>query len=166
AREIDELPQVFDAAVPLWCDYFGAAAAEMADWKIVGSVMKDKDRFIGAGLYPENLPEFPNGYNLGSQVWVYDQKSDYYRRHLLLHEGTHAFMLRWLGGAGPPWYMEGMAELLGTHRWEGGQLTLGIMPASKEEVPYWGRVKIVKDGAAARSGTSTLDIIKYANQSP
>ena len=141
---------MFDAAVPLWCDYFGVDPAQVADWKLVGRVMKDKERFVGAGLYPASLPEFPHGYLAGSQLWLYDQPSDYYRRHLLLHEGTHCFMHRWLGGAGPPWYMEGMAELLGTHRWQDGKLTLGVMPRTKDEVPYWGRVKIVKDELCGR----------------
>jgi hypothetical protein len=158
---VDELPQVFDAAVPLWCEYFGVDPAKVASWKIVGSVMKDKERFLGAGLYDENLPPFPNGYAQGSQVWLYDQPSDYYRRHLLLHEGTHAFMNRWLGGAGPPWYMEGMAELLGTHRWADGKLTLAYVPRTKDEVPYWGRVKVVKDDFAAERGMPLLGIMKY-----
>jgi hypothetical protein len=161
AAAIDELPQVFDAAVPLWCGYFGHDPAEVAEWKLVGSVMKDKDRFVGAGLYLESLPDFPNGFNVGSQVWLFDQESDYYRRHLLLHEGTHAFMLRWLGGAGPPWYMEGMAELLGTHHWAAGQLALGIVPRSREEVPYWGRIKIVKDETAAGRDQALIDIMRY-----
>ncbi|HEX5102232.1 MAG TPA: hypothetical protein VFV87_00370 [Pirellulaceae bacterium] len=157
-QAVQELPQVFDAAVPLWCAYFGVDPATVEKWKIVGCVMVEKGRFQGAGLYSDNLPDFPNGYSAGSQVWLYDQPSDYYRRHLLLHEGTHAFMTRWLGGAGPPWYMEGMAELLGTHEWAGGKLTLGYLPRTKEEVPYWGRVKIVKDEFAANRGM-TLDLI-------
>jgi hypothetical protein len=160
---VDELPRVFDAAVPLWCEYFGVDPAKPAEWKIVGSLMKDKERFLGAGLYSENLPPFPHGFAQGSQVWLYDQPSDYYRRHLLLHEGTHAFMNRWLGGAGPPWYMEGMAELLSTHRWKDGKLTLAYLPRTKDEVPYWGRVKIVKDEFAAGRGMSLVGIMKYDN---
>jgi hypothetical protein len=159
-----ELPRVFDAAVPLWCEYFGVDPAKVAAWKVVGCVIKDKERFLGAGLYPESLPDFPNGYSAGSQVWLYDQPSDYYRRHLLLHEGTHAFMNRWLGGAGPPWYMEGMAELLGTHRWEDGKLQLAHLPRTKEEVPYWGRIKIVKDEFAANRGMTLTEIMKYDNR--
>jgi hypothetical protein len=123
--------------------------------------MKHKERFARAGLFPDSLPDFPNGYSAGSQLWLYDQPSDYYRRHLLLHEGTHAFMLRWLGGAGPPWYMEGMAELLATHAWKDGRLQLGIMPRDKQEVPYWGRVKIVKDETAAGRAMSLIDIMRY-----
>jgi hypothetical protein len=161
---VDELPGVFDLAVPQWCVYFGVDSAKIADWKVVGCVMKDKERFLGAGLYDENLPPFPHGFARGSQLWLYDQPSDYYRRHLLLHEGTHAFMNRWLGGAGPPWYMEGMAELLGTHRWEGGKLTLAYVPRSKEEVPYWGRVKVVKDEFAAHRAMPLLQIMAYNSQ--
>src|SRR5262245_32408871 len=161
AKEVDELPQVFDAAVPLWCSYFAIEPSKLADWKLVASIMKDRDRFVGAGLYPQRLPDFQFGFNIGSQIWVYEQPSAYYRRHLLLHEGTHAFMLRWLRGAGPPWYMEGMAELLGTHQWAGGKLTLGIMPARKEDVPYWGRIKIIKDEVAAGRPLSLIDIMRY-----
>ena len=164
AGEVDELPGVFDAAVPLWCDYFGIRRADAEGWKTVGFVMRDKEPFVGTGLYLDSLPPFPNGYSMGSQLWIYDQPSAYYRRHLLLHEGTHLFMYRWLGGAGPPWYMEGLAELLGTHRWEGGKLTLGVMPRSKEEVPYWGRVKIVRDEYAVGRGLSLIDVMNYDGQ--
>ena len=161
SAELDELTAVFDAAVPLWCAYFGLEVSQVADWQMIGCVMQRREPFMGAGLYPADLPDFPNGYSVGSMLWVYQQPSAYYLRHLLLHEGTHAFMLRWLGGAGPPWYMEGMAEYLATHRWQDGQLTLAILPRRKEEVPYWGRVKIVKDDAAAGRALSLTDIFQY-----
>lgn len=161
APELEELPAVFDAAVPLWCAYFGLDANQLSDWRMLGCVMQRREPFIAAGLYPADLPDFPNGYSVGSVLWVYRQPSAYYLRHLLLHEGTHAFMLRWLGGAGPPWYMEGMAEYLATHRWQDGQLTLAVLPHRKEDVPYWGRVKIVKDEAAAGRALSLLDIFQY-----
>ncbi len=161
AADIDDLPRAFDAAVPLWCDYFSIPRDKLNAWKLIGSVMKEKSRFAAVGLYPASLPDFATGYTVGSQVWLYDQPSAYYRRHLLLHEGTHAFMLRWLHGAGPPWYMEGMAELLATHHWKDSELKLAIMPASRDEVPYWGRIKIVKDDVAAGKGLSLIDVMKY-----
>jgi hypothetical protein len=163
-EEIDELPRLFDAAVPLWCDYFSIPREKLADWKLIGSVMKEKSRFTAVGLYQASLPDFTTGYTVGSQLWLYDQPSAYYRRHLLLHEGTHAFMLRWLHGAGPPWYMEGMAELLSTHHWKDGELKLAIMPANRDEVPYWGRIKIIKDDVAADKGLSLIDVMKYDAQ--
>jgi hypothetical protein len=123
--------------------------------------MQDKERFLAAGLYSPDLPDTETGFNRGSELWVREQKSPYYRRHLLLHEGTHAVMERWLGNAGPPWYAEGMAELLGTHSWDSGRLVLGIMPASKDDVPYWGRVKIVRDEFAAKRGLPLEQILLY-----
>jgi hypothetical protein len=57
--------------------------------------------------------------------------------------------------------MEGIAELLATHRWTSGKLALGIMPATREELPYWGRVKIVKDELAAGRGLSLPQIMQY-----
>jgi hypothetical protein len=161
AGEVDELPAVFDAAVPLWCAYFSVDPSKVADWRTFAHVIDRKERFSGAGLFPENLPAFPHGYSQGSQFWLYDQPSGYYRRHLVLHEGTHCFMNRWLGGAGPPWYMEGLAELLGTHRWQAGKLELAVMPRTKDEVPYWGRVKIIKDEVAGGRGLPLVEIMKY-----
>ena len=55
-------------------------------------------------------------FRCGAELWLRDQPTPYYRRHLLLHEGTHVFMASFLGGCGPGWYMEGIAELFGTHR--------------------------------------------------
>ncbi|PQO32483.1 hypothetical protein DTL21_19930 [Bremerella cremea] len=145
SASIDELPQVFDAAFPQWCEYFKVDPVQNADWKIKAVLMSGKDKFRQAGLFPDSLPEFLHGYYQGDAVWLLDQPSDYYRRHLLLHEGTHAFMYILLGGAGPPWYMEGMAEHFGTHTWDNGQLTTRVMPPSKEATPMWGRIKIIQD---------------------
>jgi len=123
--------------------------------------MQEKNRFVGAGMLPADLPPFPNGYQRGKCLWVYNQAHGYYRRHLLLHEGTHAFMDHFLGALGPPWYAEGMAELLGTHRWQDGQLTLGYVPKDKTETPGWGRVKIIKDEAAAGRARMPAAIMDY-----
>ena len=158
---IDELPRVFDLAIAQWGEYFGVEKEKTVDWKVVGSVIKDKQRFIQAGLLPESLPPFSHGYSAEYRVWLLDQPSDYYRRHLLLHEGTHAFMVHFLQGGGPPWYMEGMAELLGTHRWDGNTLALRHFPQAKSETPYWGRIKIVKDDLAAGRGMPLRAIMGY-----
>jgi len=116
SEEVDRLPPLFDLAVPQWCKKFSIDPQKAESWKMVGHLMERKERFAGIGLLPPDLPPFLNGYQRGAALWIYDQPSDYYRRHMLLHEGTHAFMRRFLGGNGPPWYSEGMAELLGTHR--------------------------------------------------
>ena len=159
--EVDVLPEVFDQAFPQWCDYFGIDPAEHPDWRMTGFIMKDKKRFQKADLLPESLPPFEHGYCRNYTLWLYEQPSEYYRRHLLLHEGTHAFMNTLLGGCGPPWYMEGIAELLSTHRWADGHLKLNYMPASREEVPMWGRIKIIKDRFAANCAMRLRDVVSY-----
>ncbi|MFV1967317.1 MAG: hypothetical protein ACC628_17955 [Pirellulaceae bacterium] len=156
-----ELPRVFDQAVPLWCRYFDVPTDRAKPWRMVGYLILDKDRFRRAGLLPDDLPPFLNGFQRIAELWLYEQPTEYYRRHLLLHEGTHGFM-RWaLGGCGPPWYMEGTAELLATHRWRAGALTLGHFPASREETPYWGRIKIIKADMAARRGKTLEQVMRY-----
>ncbi|HTN76366.1 MAG TPA: hypothetical protein VL096_14005 [Pirellulaceae bacterium] len=158
--EIDELPRVFDAAVPQWQAYFHVADAKVAKWQVWGYLMQDKAKFQAAGLYPDDLPEFAHGYQRGHEFWLNEQPTTYYRRHLMLHEGTHAAMYLWLGGAGPPWYSEGMAELFGTHRWADGKLTTNYLPRSKTEVEGWGRVKIIKDAFAADKALTIGEVLK------
>lgn len=158
---IDALPAAFDAALPQWCEYFGIAPDQAESWKIRGSLMGEKERFERCDLLPVALPEFRNGYAAGGELWFYDQSSDYYRRHLLLHEGTHAFMAEFLGGCGPPWYSEGMAELLATHAHRDGELRLNQFPPAREEVPMLGRIKIVQDGFAAGKALQLPRILSY-----
>jgi len=142
---VDGLPVVFDAAVPLWAEYFGIDPAKLRNWRMQGYLMQDRAKFAALGLLPKENTEFDNGFSVGHELWLMEQPSDYFRRHLMLHEGTHGFMARYLGGTGPGWYMEGMAELLGTHRWHKGQLSLRVMPASRRDVPMWGRIKFVRE---------------------
>jgi hypothetical protein len=147
---IDRLPTDFDKAVPPWTAYFGIDPEKTADWQPRAFLVADRRRFAALGLLPPGHEEFENGITIDSEIWLRDQPTDYYRRHLLLHEGTHAFMIAFLGGCGPGWYMEGTAELLGTHRVDPqtGELTLGIMPRSRDEVPMLGRVKLIDDAVA------------------
>lgn len=159
--EVDDLTDAFDAAVPQWCRYFGIPSEQGAAWKITAFLMQDRDRFAAAGMYPDDLPPFPHGFQRGGYFWVYEQADAYYRRHLLLHEGTHAFMAHFFDSLGPPWYAEGMAELLGTHRWQDGQLTLAYLPRDKSETPGWGRIKIIKDEAAAHRGLMPQAIMEF-----
>ena len=145
---VDGLGNVFDAAVDEWAKYFGVVPERTANWRMQAFLMEDRAKFAGLGLLPETNPDFANGYCQGCELWLAEQPSDYYRRHLLLHEGTHGFMYEFLGDGAPGWYMEGMAELLGTHRWKNGRLTMRHLPARREEVPMWGRIKLVRESRA------------------
>lgn len=145
---IDGLGNVFDAAVEEWAEYFGIAPERIARWRMQGFLIEDRAKFAALGLLPETNPDFVHGYCQGRELWLAEQPSDYYRRHLLLHEGTHGFMYSFLGERAPGWYMEGMAELLGTHRWRNGRLELRQMPADRDDVPMWGRIKLVQESKA------------------
>ncbi len=149
--EIEKLPAVFDQAVPQWAEYFGIDPAKTSSWQARAFLIGERRRFDALGLMPAGNDQFVNGISMGSQLWLYDQPTPYYRRHLLLHEGTHAFMVSFLGGCGPGWYMEGTAELMATHRLddETGKLTLRVMPQSRTEVPMLGRIKLIRDAVAS-----------------
>ena len=141
----DAIPGLFEQAVPQWCDYFGVKLARTEPWRITAFLMQDKERFRKAGLMPDYLPDFPTGYNRGHHFWVIPQPGNYYTRHLVLHEGTHAFMQWFLGGSGPGWYSEGMAELMGLHRIdEEGKLSIGIRVMNREQTEYWGRISVIR----------------------
>ena len=144
---VDSLPVVFDAAVPLWAEYFQIDPEKLRNWRMQGFLIEDRAKFAALGLLPQENPEFITGYSNGYELWLVDQPSDYYRRHLLLHEGTHGFMYTQLGDTGPGWYMEGMAELLGTHSWHEGRLSMRVMPATRQAVPMWGRIKLIRQAA-------------------
>lgn len=146
---VEELTDIFDAAVPQWCDYFGVDVSETTNWKMKVFLIREKSRFEKAGLIPDDLAQFPAGINRGHEIWFFVQPDAYYTRHLLLHEGTHAFM-QWFGnGLGAPWYAEGMAELLGLHRWADGKLNINHRVAAPIESEGWGRPKLIKDWVAA-----------------
>jgi hypothetical protein len=159
--EVDELPAVFEQAFAGWCSYFDIDPAVQVNWHMTGFLMKDGDRFRRAGLLPAMLPSFPNGFAVNYDLWIYEQPTAYYRRHLLLHEGTHGFMNTILKSCGPPWYMEGMAELLGTHRWEGGRLALGTVPKTRDEAPMWGRVRTIQDLFAAGNALPLEQVLDF-----
>ena len=162
----EELVQVFDAAIPRWCEYFEVDPKRTASYRLSAMIIADRNQtgaFRKAGLMPDDLPDFLAGYNRGHEMWVFLQPGDYYTRHLLLHEGTHAFMQWFLGGSGPAWYSEGMAELLGLNRWQDGKLTLGYRVRSNLECPYWGRVKIIREDVAKGKSRSLDEVMNISS---
>jgi hypothetical protein len=163
--EVERLPELFDQAAPQWCSYFNLAEEKVDAWRVRGHLMKEKERFLASGLLPDELPDFVNGYSSSlNELWWYDQPSVYYRRHLMLHEGTHAFIFNTFGTCGPPWYKEGMAELLGTHALDDGKLRLGVFPSHPEDVRSWGRVHLVRNAVAARRLLPLSEVMQYGSQ--
>jgi hypothetical protein len=128
--------------------------------------MSDRRKFDALGLMPVGNDEFVNGISLGRELWLHDQPTAYYRRHLLLHEGTHVFMVSFLGGCGPGWFMEGTAELLGSHRLDEryNRLTLRTMPQNREAVPMLGRIKLIQDALMADRALGLPAVMKISNR--
>jgi len=150
SSEINRLPEVFDRAVLEYCNFFGVDPKYCENWYIRGCLMDDLEKFRAADLlgpFPENLV----GYSIDDRLWLLEQKSDYFRRHLLLHEGVHGFMNYVFGNCGQDWewYMESTAEYLATHRWENGRLELGVMPDHTDAFPGWRRIEILKSDIKA-----------------
>lgn len=163
-RRADDLVASFDAAVPQWAAFWQLRPAAVRGWQVVAYVMQDPERFRRAGHIPDRLPDFRFGYALGDRVWVIAQPSDYYTRHLLLHEGVHSLAFSQFGGAGPTWFMEGTAEFLSTHVGAGETIRLGAVPASRQAVPYWGRFKLMSDRREQGQIPSLQTVMRLAPQ--
>ncbi len=160
-EEAERLVESFDAAVPQWIEFWDLSESDFASFRVDACVMRDPDRFRRQGLIPENLPDFPFGYAQGQQIWVRAQPSEYYTRHLMLHEGVHCFAFAAFGGAGPTWYQEGTAELLATHGGTGTELTVNRIPLNREQVPYWGRFKLMSEQRRGGSVPSLGTVMGY-----
>ncbi len=161
-QKINELVSAFDQAVSQWCSYFGLSVESAESWKMRAFLIADRANptlFQRAGLMPDDLPNFKAGFQRRHNFWLYLQPGNYYTRHLLLHEGTHGFMLWFLRGHGPAWYSEGMAELLGVHQWNNDQLQLNHRLRNREEAEYWGRVKRIRDERNTENELTLEDVV-------
>ena len=94
---------------------------------------------------------------------MYEQPSDYMRRQLLIHEGTHAFLFSKFNPTIPSWFNEGLAELFGGHRWSDGKLETGITIAGRDEAPYWGRSRLIREKVAAGTVPTVDEIRKFSS---
>src|SRR5690606_10108652 len=90
SNAVDELPTVVDKAIPLLARYCGVDESRTRQWHVLAMIMQDPARFAAARLLPEGEPEFPDGLSRGYELWVHEQTSDFYRRHLLIHEVMHS----------------------------------------------------------------------------
>lgn len=156
------LPSVIDAVYPAWVEYFGELPPDRAgsEFQMTGYLIRDEALFREAGLVPEDLPMFEHGRHRRNEFWMREQKYDYFRRHLLIHEATHCFMTFMPGVDAPVWYIEGMAEYFATHRIESdGSVKFRVMPTSTEDFAGWGRIKGIRDDYAADKGKSIRNLI-------
>jgi hypothetical protein len=166
----DLTPDIYESLLPLpdamlatWEDFFGELppAVDGSEYRVTGYLMRDRELFLAAGLVKENTLLSYHGRQIGAEFWLNDQSRDYYRRHLLLHESTHAFMRHLPGEATdlPMWYLEGMAELLSTHRLaEDGTVEFNVMPVDRSRFLGFERIAIVQRDVKA-NGVRPLSAI-------
>ncbi len=91
-----------------------------------------------------------------------NQASNYYRRHLMLHEFVHCFMTADFGmfDIPPLWYTEGIAEYFATHRLNpGAAADFGVMPESADGFEGWGRITTIKEAIAKVVSGDSFDSI-------
>jgi hypothetical protein len=159
---VAELPAVFDEAFTAWCGHYGMDPADHADWRCFGCLVVDREKFRAAGLLPDTLPPFENGFCDRNRFWLMDQSNPAYRRHLLLHEGVHAFTLTLRELATPVWYNEGIAEYLATHRLarEGDAVRFAWtpIPAKPDDVEQLGRIEKLRELRSER-GLPALETV-------
>jgi hypothetical protein len=151
---VADLPRIFDEAFACWCDHYGIAAEAQRDWRGLGCLVVNPEAFRSAGLIDAKVPAFRDGFCAGNRFWLSDQSNPAFRRHLLLHEGVHAFTTTVRGLATPEWYTEGIAEYLATHRLAAD--AAGVprfeqtpIPARTSDVEQLGRIESLRAAAAA-----------------
>ena len=155
---VKHLSKAVDAAYSRLCAYFGIPEDDA--WRMTAFLMKDKKPFVEAGYFPAALPAFKDGFAWNSDCWLYDQPSDYYRQHLLIHEMTHCFMLTTVGNVGPLWMTEGFAEFFGMHEMSADGVKFGIMPPNKESVPFCARIRELRDETAAGRARTLWEVMR------
>jgi hypothetical protein len=162
---VDDLPRLFDDAWAAWCEHYALDPAAHREWRAFGCLVVDRERFRAAGLLPKTIPDFANGYCHGHRFWMADQSNPAYRRHLLLHEGVHAFTHTLRSLDTPPWYTEGIAECLATHRLDDdnadgtkGRFVSTPLPLRADDVEQLGRIEKIRSLRTAGECPGLADI--------
>lgn len=161
--EVKTWPNILDQALLQWCKKWNIPIDTAKQWPLTIHWIGDRNAFEQAGLLEGTLP-FDDGFQLADKIFLLEQPSLYYRRHLLLHEATHWVMYRAFGGAGSPWFMEGMAEVEGTHELNQGKLQLAVIPTDPLTVPHWGRFNRLRSSVENGKTPSMKQILRFGNQ--
>lgn len=159
---VRELPPLTDALFDTLEQQLGRLrpAQDGADFQVTGFLISVRERFENAGLLPTDGVDFRHGRNLGYEFWLNDQTSDYYRRHLLLHEFVHCFTMCEFGmrDLPPLWYVEGIAEYFATHELRDPveKSAFGVLPNSSAGFEGWGRIATLRKSLASNPNGQLL----------
>ena len=149
-ESVAELPPLADALFATLERRLGKLAPDIAGMKfqVTGFLMDARDRFERAGVLPPEQYPIRHGRHLGYRFWMNNQTADYYRRHLLLHEFVHCFLMCEYGmlDIPPLWYTEGIAEYFATHQLHAdvAKSDFGVLPSSVEGFEGWHRMAEIR----------------------
>ena len=161
-EELKSWPGLVEQSLKQWQLYFDVSEERMAGLKVHATLIGDRPGLTRLGLL-DGVPGFDEGYQYGNRIYLREQPTIYFRRHLFLHELTHWIVWELYGGGGSPWFMEGMAEMQATHLLSGGKLSLGTIPLSKEQVSGWGRLRMVHETLERGEAPSLTQIFAYGD---
>jgi hypothetical protein len=156
------LPPLMDEAYAAWEDYFGPLPPDREgnDFQMIGYIMADRDLFRETGLMTADIRIALEGVYKNQVFWMNDQPIDYYRRHLMIHEGTHCFMMAYPNPTNQfIWYVEGMAELFRAHQTDAeGHTRFRLFPRDRESFAGLGWIRLIHDDVRA-SGPRTIESV-------
>lgn len=137
--EAKEFSQVLESAWPQFASFFDGEP-KVSRKKLVVRFFENKETWRKAMADDGHIETT----NAGGRYWTdtktayfHRQPSPYYTRCLLLHEAAHQFhyLSCGLGNNVEKWYIEGVAEHLANHHWDGDSLKLGQTGLSLENYP-------------------------------
>ncbi len=154
------LPKLMDEVYVAWEDYFGPLPPdrERTDFQMIGYIMGDRELFRQAGLFGSDDQILLEGVFRDQLFWMKEQPTDFYRRHLMIHEGTHCFMSAFPNATNNfRWYMEGMAELFRSHQTDReGKTRFRVFPYDRDVFEGLGWLKLIDEDIRA-TGVRTID---------
>ena len=131
--QVEEMGRVLEAAWPQLKKFFGAEP-ELTDGQKLQVYFGATQQSFFARLKADgiNPPKAGGYYSPKTRVaYLWKQPTIYNTRSLLIHEATHQFhyLAKTRNRSVPmTWYVEGLAEYLGRHQWDGEILALGQLP--------------------------------------
>lgn len=137
-QSAEEMARLLEASYGAFADYFAAEPPLAPSEQMEVRFYADYDAWV-AGLMADGVtpPSGAAGYYDGSGgvAYLYDQPTRYYTHELLVHEAAHQYhhMARSGVTAQPAWYVEGIAEYLQRHDWDGACTRLGVIPLLTQE---------------------------------
>jgi hypothetical protein len=156
------LPGLMDHAYAAWEEYFGPLPPDSAgtDFQMIGHIMSDRGLFREAGILTDEIRIHLEGVYRNQVFWMHDQPDDYVRRHLMLHEGTHCYMIAFPNTTNRHiWYMEGMADLFRTHTTDAsGTSRFRVFPTDRQNFPGMGRTRVIEEEVQQKGPRRVEDV--------